>query len=158
VLVSRNTSSLQTLSSTPNPAPPKLNPLRSEGSVKSAQTFPKPGLQASRPSYSQTAFPPSISQSPFSGPIAHPIQPTKSTQSQSTYSTPSYNIHFSNPITTPTVSPPNIPSTPQQFGAGFPPPPQMSGLLVPSKPAQSTLGQSTNKLSKDDWGDFDPLL
>lgn len=157
-LISKNTSSFQTLPSTLNPTPPKLITPRSEGTVKNAQTFPKPGLEASRPSYSQaTVFPP-ISQSPFSQ-LPQPIKPAQSP------SAPNYNIHFSNPIpTTRTLAPPNISSTllmPQQFGTGhpaFPPPPQMSGLLVPSKPAQPKLGQSTNKLSKDDWGDFDPLL
>jgi hypothetical protein len=132
-----------------------------EGTVKSAQNFRKPGLEASRPSYSQTDFTPPISQSPFSGATTHPIQPTKPAQSQPTHSAPNYNIHFSNPIATaPTFSPQNIPSMPlmPQLGAGLPPPLQMSGLLVPSKLAQSKLSQSTNKLSKDDWGDFDPLL
>jgi len=156
----RNTSSFQTLPSTLNPTPPKLVTPRLEETVKSARTFPKPGLEASRPPFSQTiAFPPPISQSPFSQ-LPQPIKPA-----QSTLSAPNYNIQFSNPIpTTRTFAPQNIPSTPlmpQQYGTGhpaFPPPPQMSGLLVPSKPAQSKLGQSTNKLSKDDWGDFDPLL
>lgn len=153
----RNTSSFQTLPSTLNPTPPKLFTSRPEETVKSAQTFPKPGLEASRPPFSQmTAFPPPISQSPFSQ-LAQPIKPA-----QSTPSAPNYNIHLSNPIpTTRTFAPQNIPSTPlmpQQGYPAFPPPPQMSGLLVPSKPAQSKLGQPANKLSKDDWGDFDPLL
>ena len=161
-LTPRSTSAFQTLSSTLNPAPPKFTiPPRSEGSFKSAHIFPKPGIEASRPSYSQTtAFPSPISQSSSNTPSQLP-QPIKPVQS---LSAPNYNIHFSNPTTTRTFAPQNILSTPlmpQQFGTGhpaFPPPPQMSGLLVPSKPAQSKLGQPMNKLSKDDLGDFDPLL
>jgi SCY1-like protein 2 len=29
--------------------------------------------------------------------------------------------------------------------------------LTPSKPSQPSWGTSSNKPSKDDWGDFDPL-
>lgn len=36
-------------------------------------------------------------------------------------------------------------------------PPTMTNLLTPSKPAQTSNPTSTKKLSKADWGDFDPL-
>lgn len=55
----------------------------------------------------------------------------------------------------------------QPLTSASPPPPlfasqmSMSGLLAPSRPAQpqwpATASSGTKQLSKDDWGDFDPL-
>ncbi|KAF9471177.1 kinase-like protein [Pholiota conissans] len=119
--------------------------------------------------------------------MAHPsnLSPLQQSQSQplqpmplstpSKFSAPNYNIQLacetsttpsaftatSTPMSFPIPSTdPVIPLGPQQFKMNmspFPAPPHMGGkLLVPSKPAQSSIWQNTT-LSKDDWGDFDPL-
>lgn len=90
-----------------------------------------------------------------------PSQPTFSSfATTGTPPVPAYNAAPNYNITLPT-SPPLQPTT-----SASPPPPffaaqmSMNSVLAPSKPAQpqwpGTAG-TTKQLSKDDWGDFDPL-
>lgn len=58
----------------------------------------------------------------------------------------------------PAPSNPTFSSISQPYIGGtimLPKPPQMGGVMTPSKPAQSPTRNNT--LSKDAWGDFDPL-
>ena len=113
---------------------------------------------------SQSTFP----QNPFPPPPGMQLKSSmtlsQSKAPQSSFPSPNYNIYSSplNPL--PTTSPflvSNIsPSQSPQFGIipSIPTPPAMGGLLVPSRPAKiSSTGTSLHALSKDDWGDFDPL-
>ena len=82
---------------------------------------------------------------------------------QSSVPSPNYNIYTSPLNHIPLASPfpgSNISPSLQQFSTvpSISPPAAMGGLLVPSKPANhSSVGMSSHVLSKDDWGDFDPL-
>lgn len=113
-----------------------------------------------------------FSQNPFPPPPGMQLKSnmtpgqSKSSQPQPSFPSPNYNIYSSsppNPI--PAASPFPVsndsPSFPQQLQfstvPSIPTPPMMGGLLVPSKPANYSLGMSSHTLSKDDWGDFDPL-
>lgn len=112
---------------------------------------------------SQSAFP----QNPFPPPpgmqLKSGMTPSQSKSPQPPFPLPNYNIYSSplNPL--PTTSPflvSNVSPSEQQFSAipSTPTPPAMGGLLVPSRPAKSfSTGASSHTLSKDDWGDFDPL-
>lgn len=92
------------------------------------------------------------------------LTPSQPKSLQSSFPSPNYNIHSSAPNHISSTSPfpvsSILPPPPQQFGTvpSIPTPPLMGGLLVPSKPANfSSAGTSSHVLSKDDWGDFDPL-
>jgi SCY1-like protein 2 len=112
---------------------------------------------------SHSTFP----QNPFPPPpevqLKSSMTPSQSKSPQPSFPSPNYNIYSSplNPL--PTTSPflvSNISPSQQQFSAipSIPTPPAMGGLLVPSRPANfSSTGTSSHALSKDDWGDFDPL-
>ncbi|KAF8228958.1 kinase-like protein [Tricholoma matsutake] len=52
-----------------------------------------------------------------------------------------------------TLNPPQLPAVPALPITPLSP----GGMLAPSKPAQPSWVNSSKKLSKDDWGDFDPL-
>ncbi|PPQ66892.1 hypothetical protein CVT26_009832 [Gymnopilus dilepis] len=87
------------------------------------------------------------------------------TQFQATFSSPNYEIYSAQgnqPRNHQHLSRFNssqaMPTMPQHPGSvpAAPPLPQLDGILTPAKPATSSVGQA-NKLSKDDWGDFDPL-
>jgi len=129
------------------------------------QNFARPSSDVSRPpSFSQPSFPAPPAPPRLNPPMAPSVQPKPT---QFSFSAPNYNISMapSNPpslFTTP-ISPPAVPMAPiapQQFGMMTthmqPTPPAMGGLLIPSRPAQST-SKSSNSLSKDDWASFDPL-
>jgi len=106
-------------------------------------------------------------QNPFPPPpgmqLKSSMTPSQSKSPQSSFPSPNYNIYSSplNPL--PTTSPflvSNILPSQQQSNSipSIPAPPAMGGLLVPSRPAKiSSTGTSSHTLSKDDWGDFDPL-
>ncbi|KAF8630424.1 hypothetical protein AX15_002972 [Amanita polypyramis BW_CC] len=90
-------------------------------------------------------------------------RPPSLTQSQQASSTkPNYNVSLSTtpfpPTTTNLYTTRPIPSN-NQFTATSPNPmpPTMTNLLTPSKPPQSKSTNVKQKLSKGDWGDFDPL-
>ena len=115
---------------------------------------------------------PELSYSTFpQNPILQPpgmqsMTPSQSKSHQVSFPSPNYNIYPSPQNPVPATSPflvSNIsPSQPQQFSTGtmplIPTPPAMGGLLVPSKPTNSSsVGTSSHALSKNDWGDFDPL-
>jgi len=160
-----------TISSRPTYQPQSSKLTVSIGSMNS----PKSRIQDSIASDSQklsnfgshSAFP----QNPFPRPPG--MQPKSSmTSSQSkppqpSFPPPNYDIYSSPTNSTPsTVTSPflvsNIlPSQPQKFSTipSIPTPPAMGGLLVPSKPTNfSSTDTSSHALSKDDWGDFDPLF
>jgi SCY1-like protein 2 len=81
---------------------------------------------------------------------------------------PNYEISWSPPTTPSAPPPPNIQPilhpprlqavAPASTTPAFLPPPLMGDLLVPSKLTQTTWGNTTKKVSKDTWSDFDPLL
>ncbi|KAF8964072.1 other/SCY1 protein kinase [Flammula alnicola] len=160
---SRNNYRSSKLNATPIPSnfPTTTPSWRQEPMAASPQTFTAPTADISRPSFSQNPFPPPPGQS---RPVAFTTQPIQPKPSQPALPPPNYNIYSSSQATTfsPFSAPmnPPMPLMTQQFSMAspaLPTPPQMSGLLVPSKPAQSSTGRSNNTLSKDDWGDFDPL-
>lgn len=47
--------------------------------------------------------------------------------------------------------------TSQPLAATLPIPPQMGGIMTPSRPGQTPSARLNHGLSKDAWGDFDPL-
>lgn len=81
---------------------------------------------------------------------------------------PNYEISWSTPTTPSAPPPPNIQPVlhpprlqavaPTSTTPAFFPPPLMGDLLVPSKVHQTTWVNTTQKVSKDAWSDFDPLL
>jgi hypothetical protein len=107
---------------------------------------------------SELSFP----QNPFPRPPGMQLK-SQSQSPQPSFPLPNYNIYSSPPNPIPATPPflvSNISSQPQQFTTipSSPTPPAMSGLLVPLKPTNfSSTGTSSHALSKDDWGDFDPL-
>ncbi|KAH9483858.1 Protein kinase domain-containing protein ppk32 [Psilocybe cubensis] len=158
-LPSRNTS-YQSRPSNLNPIPlsstSTASPLsrRQERMAPDVQKSVNTGSQA-RMSYSQNLLPTPPRVTPQA--LSQPLQPT--------YSAPNYNIYASPAGTAtsgsafaPTINA-SLPLMPQQSSMASltqPIQPQMGGLLTPSRPVQSSTGTS-NVLSKDDWGDFDPL-
>ncbi|KAI0703573.1 other/SCY1 protein kinase [Cytidiella melzeri] len=170
--------SAQMPSSPPTSPPPTTvsrpatlpNPSRGLGAIPTTQTsfnsfstppMSRPSLASQTPRTSMTT----------SSPLVPQALPRTST---STASAPNYNINLS---TTPVVQAPvmqftslapAVPALPTMSTmstmpamAPQPPfaPPSMGSILAPSKPAQpSWSANGTSKtLSKDDWGDFDPL-
>lgn len=81
---------------------------------------------------------------------------------------PNYEISWSASTTPSAPPPPNIQPilhpprlqavAPTSTTPAFLPPPLMGDMLVPSKLTQTTWGNTTKKVSKDAWSDFDPLL
>ena len=167
--------------SVPAHAPPiqaqaQLSPPPSHVTRSSSSSRPPRGLGAiptSQPSFNSFSPPlasrPSLaSQSPRNSIVASPLAPTALPRtSLSAVPAPNYNISLS---ATPTMQ------TPPMQAASFAPampmmpampaispqpafaPAPMSNILTPSKPAQPNWSNGASKtLSKDDWGDFDPL-
>ncbi|KAF8197428.1 other/SCY1 protein kinase [Pholiota molesta] len=136
--------------------------------------FSPPPSNVARPSYSQSSFPTPPRQPQPPSFMSQPVQ-SRPSSTPSNFSGPNYNIQLSSQVSTPstfstattpmTFSAPStnpvVPLLPQQFSMNastLPTLPQMGGgLLMPSKPAQSSTTRQNNMLSKDDWGDFDPL-
>jgi len=92
---------------------------------------------------------------------SHPTSVNRSPPQGVPFAKPNYNISLS---TTPT---PPIPPTTNVYTRGSTPltnqntgtnviQPTMTSILTPSRPAQ-TSSNTIQKLSKNDWGDFDPL-
>ena len=111
----------------------------------SSQSQARSSLSMTQPIAPQTqSNPPFMAQSNTSL-FQTPSPPTF----QST-STPNYNISLQ---ATPIVPVAANPVFPTQA------PPGMGGVLTPSKPAQPSWATTSGpkQLSKDDWGDFDPL-
>ncbi|KAI0361929.1 kinase-like protein [Trametes cingulata] len=141
------------------PSSPKISSALNPNASRSPMNRTTPGLGATRvPSsaFQSHVFPvdSSAALKPQT-PIMAPSQPTFSSLAPANApSAPNYNI------TLPSVSPP------QPTPSASPPPPffaaqmSMNSVLAPSKPAQPQWPGSTGttkQLSKDDWGDFDPL-
>ncbi|KAK7693292.1 hypothetical protein QCA50_002859 [Cerrena zonata] len=98
-------------------------------------------LSMAPPMAPQTQFNPQSNTSLFQTPSPPSFQPT---------STPNYNISLAAAPMVPVATNPVFPTQA---------PPGMGSVLTPSKPAQPSWGTGTGpkQLSKDDWGDFDPL-
>ena len=137
--------------------PPKS--LRQDSIVSEPYKLSNFSSEPSHSTFPQNPFPP-----PPGMQSKPSMTPSQSKSPQSSFPSPNYSIHSSplNPL--PTTSPflvSNIsPSQPQQFSTipSIPTAPAMGGLLVPSRPAKfPSTGTSSHTLSKDDWGDFDPL-
>ncbi|KAI0374727.1 kinase-like protein [Pilatotrama ljubarskyi] len=145
------------------PSSPKISSALNPNASRSSMNRTAPGVGATR--VASGSFPSHISSMDSSPAFAAAPKPQTPTMapSQPTFSSlapthappaPNYNI---------TLAP--VPS-PQPASSASPPPPffasqmSMNSVLAPSKPAQpqwpGTTG-TTKQLSKDDWGDFDPL-
>ncbi|KJA27330.1 hypothetical protein HYPSUDRAFT_35179 [Hypholoma sublateritium FD-334 SS-4] len=153
-----NHSQINTTSITPN-SPPFTPQWRQDHKAPTA-----PNNTPAYPSYSRSIFPPPPGSSQAAS--LAPQAPIK-------FSPPNYNIYSVNQMNTPSTHP-TIPHTPtlapapsnptfssisQPYPGGaimLPKPPQMGGVMTPSKPVQSPATRN-NTLSKDAWGDFDPL-
>ncbi|KZT74196.1 kinase-like protein [Daedalea quercina L-15889] len=150
------------------PSSPQLSTMRTNSS-KGTLSRQSRGLGAKPiPSTSFNCAP--FDSSPMSAP-ARPglslsgslsMQQTTSSFTSSHAPAPNYNISLTAapPLTSMSTPPLNsmggVPmniSTPPLFAS----PPSMSAPLVPSKPAQSSWSNGPKQLTKDDWGDFDPL-
>ncbi|KAG5645883.1 hypothetical protein DXG03_005030 [Asterophora parasitica] len=150
-------------------APSKPNPLQARTSlpgVRPAATLVSPPKNSFNALTSQ--FQPSASTSQASPlPPPHAFNYTPRPPSMAAPHKPNYNI-----MSTPDIAPHISPSTQMAYGmspptAQAPQPmafkpfvataPAMGSILSPSKPAQPSSGSSSKPLSKDDWGDFDPL-
>jgi len=142
------------------PSSPRLSTSRtnsSRGTVNrssrglGATPIPSTSFNAFTPTYNSPSIP---TQSIPSGSISSPMMPQmqsvlSATTPPSHVQTPNYNISL-------TATPPlTSMSTPPLFAS----PPVMSSPLVPSKPSQPAWPSNgaPKQLTKDDWGDFDPL-
>ncbi|KAH9842331.1 other/SCY1 protein kinase [Rhodofomes roseus] len=158
-------SQAQSLPSSPRPSTTRINSARGTLNRQSRGLGAKP---ISSSAFNATPF----DSSPMSAPAQHrtslsgsaPMQPTALSFTPSQVSAPNYNISLTAtpPLTSMSTlpltsmgAPPMTMSTPPLFAS----PPSMSAPLVPSRPAQpSWSSNGTQKqLTKDDWGDFDPL-
>ncbi|EJF65710.1 other/SCY1 protein kinase [Dichomitus squalens LYAD-421 SS1] len=162
------------------PSSPKIQSSLNSHAARSPLGRPSPGLGVTRvssSSFSNSAFPlnsssPSNASSPFSTTSSmQPMQPSFPTLTPA--SVGSQTNSFSTITQAPSFVAPvgpnyNITLPPAQPSTSTSPPPpffasqmSMNSVLAPSKPAQpqwpGTTGSSTKQLSKDDWGDFDPL-
>jgi len=155
-------SKLGSFSDTTSATAPSVSTYRRAESKTTNIHSSKPSVDTSQAIHTPNLFPPP----PRVQPMVSPPNPPKPLHSftQPT-NTPNYNIYSSPAITAPTLPslPPPInqppPFAPQQFSMiqpALPLQPLMGGLLTPSRPAQSSVTKPT-QLSKDDWGDFDPL-
>ncbi|RPD65977.1 other/SCY1 protein kinase [Lentinus tigrinus ALCF2SS1-7] len=163
------------------PSSPKISSSLNPHASRSPLGRPGPGLGAARvlsTSFNTSAFPMESSPSPTLGSglmastpsmgLMQPSFPTL-TPSSTASQAPAFNAAPAAPsgpnynITLPLAQPmqPMQPTT-----SASPPPPffasqlSMGGMLAPSKPAQPQWPGTTGgpkQLSKDDWGDFDPL-
>ncbi|KAI0807175.1 other/SCY1 protein kinase [Fomes fomentarius] len=151
------------------PSSPKVSSALNPHAARSSLSRPGPGLGATR--ISSTSFNPSVfsSSSPAPAPMAPPIAPMQPTlsafnaapqaPSYNTGPAPNYNITLPSAQPVPSMQPlqPTTSASPPPFFAS-----QMSmgSVLAPSKPAQPQWSGSSGapkQLSKDEWGDFDPL-
>ncbi len=91
----------------------------------------------------------------------HPTSVNRSPPHGAPFAKPNYNISLSSTPIPPTPPTTNVytrgstPLTNQNTGTNVMQP-TMTGILTPSKPAQMS-SNTIQKLSKNDWGDFDPL-
>ena len=164
------------------PSSPKISSSLNPHASRSTLGRPGPGLGATRvpsTSFNTSAFTLDSSPSPStaprptmaSAPSTGFMQPTFSAlaPSHSAPQGPSFNAAPAGPnynITLPPAQPMQPMQPMQPTTSASPPPPffasqmSMGGMLAPSKPAQPQWPGSTGgpkQLSKDDWGDFDPL-
>ncbi|KAF5330778.1 hypothetical protein D9619_005657 [Psilocybe cf. subviscida] len=157
----RHTSSFSARSSSLNPS------AMTAGSQSKPQWRPDPPSAPSgpsRPNYMPSSFSPVPAPAPQNFGMIQPLQVNTPTPPiQLAYSVPNYNISLSTQTSPPMLSAaPMYLSNPAQTqpivsATNVPRPPQMGGLdlLVPSRPAPQT--RTNTNLSKNDWGDFDPL-
>ncbi|KAI0670456.1 kinase-like protein [Trametes maxima] len=130
------------------PSSPKISSALNPNASRSPLSRPTQGLGATRissSSFNSAIFPPS----PATASAAAP-KPLSSTPSIAP-SQPAFSAAAPLQPTTSASSPP-----PPFFAAQM----SMNSVLAPSKPAQPQwpgAGGTTKTLSKDDWGDFDPL-
>lgn len=150
------------------PSSPKVSSALNPHAARSSLSRPGPGLGATRissTSYNPSAF---ASSSPAPAPMA-PMQPTLSAFNAAPQAlsynaapppAPNYNITLPSAQSVPSMQPL------QPTTSASPPPPffasqmSMGSVLAPSKPAQPQWSGSSGapkQLSKDEWGDFDPL-
>ncbi|KAH7910173.1 kinase-like domain-containing protein [Hygrophoropsis aurantiaca] len=164
------------------PIQPTVVPRHVQNQAQSLPTSPK--LATSSVSRPPRLGSKPISTSSFDGPaflniaqsdqpVASPLQTRPLQSQQPSYSFPSppshgpnYNISLSPnpPFTLPmkSTSSPPIQQIPQPLSSASPSlpqyghPPSMSSLMTPMQPSRTNVS-SPKPLSKDDWGDFDPL-
>ncbi|KAI0811239.1 kinase-like protein [Irpex lacteus] len=160
-----------------SPPPPSTSPQFTPTSRPAFSSRPSRGLGAiptSQPSFNSFSPPPTSRPSLPSQPprtsftASSPLAPSTSSMTRTTTSSaPNYNISLSS---TPVMQSPPIQATPlapsMPVMSAMPTmspqpaltPAPMGNILMPSKPAQPNWSNNASKaLSKDDWGDFDPL-
>lgn len=114
-------------------------------------------LSSTIPTHAQVSTPPQRPNYNLAMPAAAPIPGTIPFSSGSPPQRPNYNLSLSSitPMTASTPPPPLGFSAPPTLTPMQATPPVMGGLLTPSRPAQTSI--PSQKLSNNDWGDFDPL-
>lgn len=149
------------------PSSPRLSTTRVNSAAKGTLNRQSRGLGA-KPIPPTSFNPVSFDSSPASAPAQHRPSLSSATMQVATPSftpsqapAPNYNISLtatppltsmSSPPLTSMGAPALTMSTPPLFASS----PSMSAPLVPSKPAQPSWSMP-KQLTKDDWGDFDPL-
>ncbi|OSD01672.1 kinase-like protein [Trametes coccinea BRFM310] len=139
------------------PSSPKISSALNPNASRPSMSRPTQGLGATRVpsnSFNNSMFPSDPAPKPLS---AIPVMGGQSSYSPAAHATapsaPNYNITL--PPAQP-MPPASTASPPPFFAAQM----SMNSVLAPSKPAQPQWTGNTNstkQLSKDDWGDFDPL-
>ncbi|KAI6151015.1 hypothetical protein BKA82DRAFT_4122860 [Pisolithus tinctorius] len=145
------------------PAHPQVQSLPSSPRVSAAAPLPRPSRLGAKPTPLGTIS--SIGRPMrISSPPSNPQHGTSFSNSSSAMSKPNYNISFSDvmlpasstPSTSPPINPaPNYNSFMLTNSPSVTTPPSMGSMLMPMQPTK--LVAPSKPVTKDDWGDFDPL-
>lgn len=159
------------------PAHPQVQSLPSSPRVSAAAPLPRPSRLGAKPVPATSIEKPAFSTSSplgtissigrpmrVSSPPSNPQHVTSFSNSSSAMSKPNYNISFSDVMlpasSTPSASPPinpapNYNSFMLTNSPSVTTPPSMGSMLMPMQPTK--LVAPSKPVTKDDWGDFDPL-
>ncbi|KAI6019640.1 kinase-like domain-containing protein [Pisolithus orientalis] len=159
------------------PAHPQVQSLPSSPRVSAAAPLPRPSRLGAKPVPATSIEKPAFSTSSplgtissigrpmrVSSPPSNPQHGTSFSNSSSAMSKPNYNISFSDVMlpasSTPSASPPinpapNYNSFMLTNSPSVTTPPSMGSMLMPMQPTK--LVAPSKPVTKDDWGDFDPL-
>lgn len=159
------------------PVHPQVQSLPSSPRVSAAAPLPRPSRLGAKPVPATSIEKPAFSTSSplgtissigrpmrVSSPPSNPQHVTSFSNSSSAMSKPNYNISFSDVMlpasSTPSASPPinpapNYNSFMLTNSPSVTTPPSMGSMLMPMQPTK--LVAPSKPVTKDDWGDFDPL-
>lgn len=159
------------------PVHPQVQSLPSSPRVSAAAPLPRPSRLGAKPVPATSIEKPAFSTSSplgtissigrpmrVSSPPSNPQHGTSFSNSSSAMSKPNYNISFSDVMlpasSTPSASPPinpapNYNSFMLTNSPSVTTPPSMGSMLMPMQPTK--LVAPSKPVTKDDWGDFDPL-